>query len=51
MAMMKRSRRAARHDPRYAGQRHDAATWTRRQAAKIEREIRIRLNKGRKASG
>ncbi len=41
-----RARRAARNDPRYAGQKHDNATWTRRLAAKIAREQAIRMRAG-----
>ena len=49
MARMKRARRAARHDPRYAGQRHTAATWTRRLAAKIARATAISRRKAKRA--
>lgn len=48
MARMKRARRAAQHDPRYAGMKHDAATHTRRLAAKVERETKMKLRAGRK---
>lgn len=48
MSTMRRSRRAARRDERYKGQKHEASTWQRRLAAKVDREFRIRMNKGRK---
>lgn len=40
-----RARRAARRDPRYAKHKHSAQTWTRRLAARIEREQRIKQRK------
>lgn len=51
MARMKRARRAARHDPRYAGLKHDAGTHARRLAAKVDREARMRTRKARKQAG
>lgn len=51
MARMKRARRAARHDPRYAGLKHDAGTHARRLAARVAREVKIRTRKARKSVG
>lgn len=45
-----KQRRAARRDKRYAGQRHTTDTWKRRLAAKMEREMNMRLRKGRQRS-
>jgi hypothetical protein len=50
MARMKRARRAARHDPRYSGLKHDAGTHARRLAAKVDRENRLRARKAKKTA-
>ena len=42
---MSTMRREARRDPRYKGQKHDAGTWTSRLAAKVDREVRMRMRK------
>jgi hypothetical protein len=47
MSTQKRARRAARQDKRYCGAKHDAATHTRRLAAKVSREGRMAARKNR----